>query len=361
MKSLYIHIPFCKSICSYCDFAKMFYNENLALSYLDELSNEVNNNYKQDMLETIYIGGGTPSILNKKELNKLFSITNKLNIEPNYEFTIEANIADINEEFLSLCKSNKVNRLSIGIETINDKFYKFLNRENNIEDIKNKIILAKKYFSNINIDLMYAFPNETMEDLKCDLDFFKSLDVEHISIYSLIIEENTKLYIDGIKPISEELDREMYYYIIDYLENIGYKHYEISNFSKEGLESRHNLNYWNNLNYYGFGLGASGYIENTRYTNTRGINSYLKGNYKIYEEKLDKNKMMEEELICGLRKMKGINEKTFEEKFGIDIRDVFNIDDLINKGLLIEEDNYIYIPKDKLYVSNNILLNFILD
>ena len=122
MKSLYIHIPFCKSICSYCDFAKMFYNENLALSYLDELSNEVNNNYKQDMLETIYIGGGTPSILSKKELNKLFSITNKLNIEPNYEFTIEANIADINEEFLSLCKSNKVNRLSIGIETINDKF-----------------------------------------------------------------------------------------------------------------------------------------------------------------------------------------------------------------------------------------------
>ena len=264
MKSLYIHIPFCKSICSYCDFAKMFYNENLALSYLDELSNEVNNNYKQDMLETIYIGGGTPSILSKKELNKLFSITNKLNIEPNYEFTIEANIADINEEFLSLCKSNKVNRLSIGIETINDKFYKLLNRENNIEDIKNKILLAKKYFSNINIDLMYAFPNETMEDLKCDLDFFKSLDVEHISIYSLIIEENTKLYIDGIKPISEELDREMYYYIIDYLENIGYKHYEISNFSKEGLESRHNLNYWNNLSYYGFGLGASGYIENTR-------------------------------------------------------------------------------------------------
>ena len=208
---------------------------------------------------------------------------------------------------------------------------------------------------------MYAFPSETMEDLKCDLDFFKSLDVEHISIYSLIIEENTKLYIDGIKPISEELDREMYYYIIDYLENIGYKHYEISNFSKEGLESRHNLNYWNNLNYYGFGLGASGYIENTRYTNTRGINSYLKGNYKIYEEKLDKNKMMEEELICGLRKMKGISKKTFKEKFSIDIRDVFNIDDLINKGLLIEEDNYIYIPKDKLYVSNNILLNFILD
>ena len=343
MKSLYIHIPFCKSICSYCDFAKMFYNEFLALSYLDELSNEVNNNYKQDKLETIYIGGGTPSILSKKELNKLFSITNKLNIEPNYEFTIEANITDINEDFLKLCKSNKVNRLSIGIETINDKFYKFLNRENNIEDIKNKILLAKKYFSNINIDLMYAFPNETMEDLKCD--------VEHISIYSLIIEENTKLYIDGIKPISEELDREMYYYIIDYLENIGYKHYEISNFSKEGLESRHNLNYWNNLNYYGFGLG----------TTTRGINSYLKGNYKIYEEKLDKNKMMEEELICGLRKMKGINEKTFKEKFSIDIRDVFNIDDLINKGLLIEEDNYIYIPKDKLYVSNNILLNFILD
>ena len=361
MKNLYIHIPFCKKICSYCDFTKMFYNEKLVLSYLDELSNEVNNYYKQDKLETIYIGGGTPSALNKKELNKLFSITNKLNIDYNYEFTIEANINDIDEEFLKLCKSNKVNRLSIGIETINDKFYELLNRKNNIDEIKNKILLSKKYFSNINIDLMYAFPNETLEDLKSDLDFFKSLDIEHISIYSLIIEENTKLYIEGITPISEDLDREMYYYIIDYLESSGYIHYEISNFSKKGYESRHNLAYWNNLNYYGFGLGASGYIKNIRYTNTRGLNSYLKGNYRIYEEALNKNKMMEEELICGLRKMKGISKKTFKEKFDVDIKDIFNIDDLIKKGLLIEEDDYIYIPKDKLYVSNNILLNFILD
>ena len=310
----------------------------------------------------------------KKESNlyDIYNLTNKiyqLNLNTTMgisakEYLKKRGIDDtIIKEFgigLSLTKGNIYEALiKKGFD--NKDIIKKLNRHHDKDLVFKNINLLKEYFDNINIDLMYAFPNETMEDLKCDLDFFKSLDVEHISIYSLIIEENTKLYIDGIKPISEELDREMYYYIIDYLENIGYKHYEISNFSKEGLESRHNLNYWNNLNYYGFGLGASGYIKNTRYTNTRGINSYLKGNYKIYEEELDKNKMMEEELICGLRKMKGINEKTFKEKFGIDIRDVFNIDDLINKGLLIEEDNYIYIPKDKLYVSNNILLNFILD
>lgn len=360
MKSLYIHIPFCKNICSYCDFPKMFYNEKFTKIYLDALSKEVEENYRNELLETIYIGGGTPSSLKNEELLKLFSITNKLNINSNYEFTIEANISDIDKNFLEICVKNKVNRLSIGIETINSKFYKLLGRENNKDEILKKISLAKKYFSNINIDLMYAFPNQTLEDVKNDLDFFRELEVQHISIYSLIIEENTKLYINNIKPIDEELDRKMYYYIIDYLETIGYCHYEISNFAKKGYCSKHNLNYWNNSNYYGFGLGASGYISNVRYSNTRSISSYIKGHRIIEEEIIDKKKEMEEELICGLRKIKGVSVDEFKKKFNIDISDVFNIEKLKEQDLIEEKDGYIFIPKDKLYVSNNILLNFII-
>lgn len=361
MKSAYIHIPFCKNICSYCDFCKMFYNEKLVYNYLDSLENEIISKYKGELLKTLYIGGGTPSCLNLSQLEKLFSITNKFNLDNDYEFTIELNISDITKEKLLLIKENRVNRLSIGIETINDKFFTLINRYNNKKDIIEKIDLCKKYFTNINIDLMYAFPGEVMKDLKNDLDFFRKLDVNHISIYSLILEKNTKLYIDKVKPISDVLESNMYYYIIDYLTNIGYNHYEISNFSKVGYESLHNLNYWNNEYYYGFGLGASGYIDDLRYSNTRSINNYILGKYLLESDYIDKKTKMEEELICGLRKINGISKKRFREKFECDIRDVFDIDSLINKNELIEEEDKIYIPHDKLYISNNILVNFILD
>lgn len=361
MKSAYIHIPFCKNICSYCDFCKMFYNEKLVYNYLDSLENEIISKYRGELLKTLYIGGGTPSCLNLSQLEKLFSITNKFNLDNDYEFTIELNISDITKEKLLLIKENRVNRLSIGIETINDKFFTLINRYNNKKDIIEKIDLCKKYFTNINIDLMYAFPGEVMKDLKNDLDFFRKLDVNHISIYSLILEKNTKLYIDKVKPISDVLESNMYYYIIDYLTNIGYNHYEISNFSKVGYESLHNLNYWNNEYYYGFGLGASGYIDDLRYSNTRSINNYILGKYLLESDYIDKKTKMEEELICGLRKTNGISKKRFREKFECDIRDVFDIDSLINKNELIEEEDKIYIPHDKLYISNNILVNFILD
>lgn len=361
MKSAYIHIPFCKNICSYCDFCKMFYNEKLVYNYLDSLENEIISKYRGELLKTLYIGGGTPSCLNLSQLEKLFSITNKFNLDNDYEFTIELNISDITKEKLLLIKENRVNRLSIGIETINDKFFTLINRYNNKKDIIEKIDLCKKYFTNINIDLMYAFPGEVMKDLEKDLDFFRKLDVNHISIYSLILEKNTKLYIDKVDPISDILESNMYYYIIDYLTNIGYNHYEISNFSKVGYESLHNLNYWNNEYYYGFGLGASGYIDDLRYSNTRSINNYILGKYLLESDYIDKKTKMEEELICGLRKTNGISKKRFRDKFECDIRDVFDIDSLINKNELIEEEDKIYIPHDKLYISNNILVNFILD
>ena len=359
IKSLYIHIPFCKSICSYCDFCKMFYNSDLVDKYLIELEKEVINNYKQDTIETLYIGGGTPSSLNANQLNKLFSILNTVDLSNLKEATFEVNVCDITEELLVMLKANKINRISIGIETVNDKYLKLIERRHTKEEVIDKINLTKKYFNNINVDFMYGFNNQTLEEVVSDLEFFKLLEVPHISIYSLILEPNTKLFINNMTPLDEEIESNMYFYIIDYLERLGFDHYEISNFAKEGYCSNHNLIYWNNEHYYGFGLGASGYIDNIRYSNTRSINNYLKGNYVLSRDLINEDIAMENEMILGLRKIEGVNKNIFFKKYNKEIKDVFNIDKLIDDKLLIENDEYIYIPKDKLYLSNSILVNFI--
>lgn len=357
--SIYIHIPFCNSICSYCDFSKMFYNESIVNKYLTALKQEILSNYKKEVVDTIYIGGGSPSCLNIKQLNIIKDIISVFNINKDYEFTIELNINDIKEDKLLLYKEIGVNRISIGIQTVNENHLKLLNRFHTKDEVIKKINLTKKYFSNINVDFMYGFYNQTMDELKEDLEFFKTLNVEHISIYSLILEPNTKLYIDNVKNIDDELENKMYYYIINYLEKLGYNHYEVSNFSKEGYESRHNLTYWNNEKYYGFGLGASGYINNYRYSNTRSINNYLKGNYILEKKQQTKELQMENEMILGLRKIKGVKKKDFFNKFNCQIEDIFDIDKLIKNKLLIDNGQYLYIPKDKLYVQNQILINFI--
>jgi putative oxygen-independent coproporphyrinogen III oxidase len=358
-QSVYIHIPFCSSICSYCDFCKMFYNEELVNKYLFELENEILKKYKNEKLTTIYIGGGTPSCLSINQLKQLFFITNKLKLSNNYEFTIEVNVNDITEEKLKLFKENHINRLSIGIETTSKKHLTFLNRIHTKENIVERINLTKSYFDNISVDLMYGFPNQTIEELKYDLDFIKNLNVNHISIYSLIIEENTKIYIDKVKPIDETIEEEMYYFIIKYLKNLGYNHYEISNFSKLNYESNHNLVYWNNEEYYGFGLGASGYTDNIRYTNTRSINKYLNGNHIIEESNISKKIQMENQMILGLRKIEGVSKKKFKEKFSINIEEVFDIIGMEHKALIENNEEFIRIPENLLYIQNSILVNFI--
>ena len=358
-KSCYIHIPFCRNICSYCDFCKIFYNEEYVDKYLDLLKKEINENYNGEILDTLYIGGGTPSVLSIKQLDKLFEIINLLKLSNEYEFTIEMNLEDVCEEKLSLFKENGVNRVSIGVESVNPNYFEFLNRKSDKKDVINKIDLAKKYFNNFNIDLMYAFPNQTNEEVLDDLSFIINLKPTHISIYSLIIEEHTKIYIDKLEPINEDLEEEMYYNIIKLLKNKGYNHYEISNFSKEGYESKHNLVYWNNDKYYGFGLGASGYIDNIRYTNTKSINRYLEGLFRYEYEEISKDIDMENEMIFGLRKINGVNKNEFYQKYGLSIYDKFDIINLIDNKLLIDNGEYIFIPENKLYISNSILVNFI--
>ena len=354
--SVYIHIPFCNDICSYCDFCKMYYNSNLVDKYFKALNKEINLKYNNEKINTIYIGGGTPSALNINELKHLFDILKIFKTE-NLEYTIECNIESITEDKLILFKQNGINRISIGVQTLNDKYIKYLNRHHNKEMVKSKINLVKKYIDNINIDLIYAIPDETLEELDEDLEFILSLNVNHISTYSLIIEEHTKLFIDKTSNIDEELDYQMYKLICHKLKN--YNHYEISNFSKLGYESKHNLVYWNNLEYYGFGLGASGYINNIRYDNTRSINKYLNGDYIKEYHKLEMYETIENEFILGLRKIKGLNKQDFFNRYNIDIKSINNVEKLLKEHKLKDDGNNIYIDKKYLYTSNEILINFI--
>ena len=357
IKNCYIHIPFCNSICSYCDFCKIFNKKRIVDEYLIHLAKEIKSIYKGEKLETIYIGGGTPSCLDVDQLKILFNILKIFNKSKDIEYTIECNFDSIDEEKLELFKNNGVNRLSFGLETINESNLKLLDRNADKEKIFSIISLCRKMnFDNINIDLMYAIPSEDLNILNSDIDFVLNLNVEHISTYSLIIEDHTKLKINNTKYISEDLDYEMYNLICKRLKD--YDHYEISNFSKNGYQSRHNLCYWKNSNYYGFGLGASSYIDNRRINNTRSINKYLEDNYISNYEILKKDDIMSYEMILGLRTNIGVNKTSFFNKYGFEIEEIFNIKSFIERGLLVSNDN-IFIPIDKWYISNEILVSFI--
>lgn len=356
MRSVYVHIPFCNSICSYCDFCKMLYNEEWVDHYLSKLEIEINKYYENDVVKTIYIGGGTPSSLSINFLERLFSMLSNIKIYDKNEYTIEMNVNDITEDKLILLKKYKINRVSVGIESFNKFKLKFMNRKHNKKEIIKAIKLLRKYdFDNINIDFMYALPIENYKIFKKDLKKFLHLDVEHISTYSLIIEDNTALKINDIKPLDENLDAKMYKYLTRKLKKYDFNHYEVSNFSKTGYESIHNLTYWNNEEYYGFGLGSHGFINNVRYENTRNLNKYLNEDFRKEEYIVSTKEDMENEVIFGLRKLSGIDIKKFYDKFGKNIQEVFDIKAPFKNKYLILEGNYLKIPEDKIYLMNEIL------
>lgn len=359
-KSVYIHIPFCRTICSYCDFCKFFYNKKWVNDYLDALEREIKSNYKNEIINTIYIGGGTPSCLSADELIHLFKIIDIFNLDDTYEYTFECNLNDMTRELLTFLYANKVNRLSIGIESFNSVNEKFLNRNSNYEDAKTKINLCKKIgFNNINVDLIYALPTENIKVLQEDLEKIISLDVMHISTYSLMIENNTVLHNKKIEPINEELDAKMYELICTSLKENGYEHYEVSNFAKPDYYSKHNLVYWNNEQYYGFGCGASGYLSNIRYDNTRNILDYINNKYMLSKELLNTKDVMDYEIILGLRKTKGINIQEFFNKYHVGILDSYQIEPLIKNKELILKDGYLYINPKRIYVMNEILIKIV--
>ncbi len=359
-RAVYIHIPFCKSICSYCDFCKMFYEPKWAHDYLIALKEEIQDRYLEDEVKSIYIGGGTPSCLSIKEIEYLLKLTKIFKRSESIEFTFECNLNDINKELLLLLKQYGVNRLSIGIESFKESNLRILGRKHTLKEAEEKVKEARELgFSNINLDLIYAVPGETTKDLVEDLKLFLKLNPEHISTYSLMIEPHTILNNRQIHPIKEELDLEMYQKIMKILEKKKYIHYEVSNFAKEKKESIHNLTYWNNEEYYGFGLSASGYLENIRYTNTKNIFSYLNGKRSGEEEILSSSGKRDNEILLGLRKRKGISMKEFEKKYNVKIEEVYPIKPLLKNGDLKLKKDYLFIPKEKIYVMNEILLKMI--
>ena len=355
MLSVYIHIPFCSQICTYCDFCKVLKKDEWINAYLGALKQEIESNYQGDTIKTLYIGGGTPSSLNISQLKELFAILKIFKLSPNAEITFESNIEDLTKEKLKFLK-NKITRLSIGVQTFDSKLIKLLGRKvPNIETIKE----AQKYFNNINVDLMYGFNEENMQTLKKDIEILLKLNIPHISTYSLILEPHTKLYIDNYKLINEDTKNEEY--INKVLKENGYMHYEISNYAKKGYESKHNLVYWNNEHYYGFGLGASGYINNIRYENTKNLNKYLNNEFSRVTHKLDDNETLQNEFILGLRKIKGINKDKFHKKYNFNPLEIHAVKKLINKQELIDDGQNIYINPKYLYYSNEILINFLDD
>ena len=359
MESVYIHIPFCRKICSYCDFCKVLKNDKWIKPYLKALREEIEDNYNDEIIKTIYIGGGTPSCLDKEDLNTLFDLISVFKISNNYEFTFECNIEDINDELLDILNNGGVNRLSIGVESFNKSKLKIMGRTSNFKDAKNKIDLCRtKGFNNISIDLIYGLPKETLSDLKTDIKLILKLKPEHISTYSLIIENNTILGITKpILNIDEEV--EMYNYIVKKLTRKKYNRYEISNFSLKGYHSKHNMTYWNNKEYYGFGLGAHGYISGFRYENTLSLTKYLNNEFRNNQNILSKQETMENELMLGLRLIKGINIEEFYIKYKEHIQEVFNFNEVVKNKEIIYKKGHIYIPKDKLYLMNEILIKLL--
>ena len=355
----YIHIPFCSNICSYCDFSKVYYNETLSSNYLKSLEQEIKKNYQGEPLNSIYIGGGTPTSLNYQELDYLLSLTKYFNLTKDYEFTIETNIDCLDEKKIQILKKYGVNRVSLGVQSFDRKCLQLLNRTHTQEqalDIIKK--LQNNGLDNINIDLIYGIIND-IKVVETDLQIFLSLNIPHVSCYSLIIEPHTALYLNNYSNISEDIEYKQYNLIEKTLTSHGYKHYEISNYAKENYFSKHNLNYWNNGSYYGFGLSSTGYLHNYRLTNTRNLTKYLKGDYLEQKNYEDKDLQMSNTMILGLRKLEGVNLTTFQNTYQEDIFSVYDLDNLILDKLLIITNNHLKINPQYLYLSNEILLNFL--
>ena len=356
---IYIHIPFCQSICSYCDFPKVLYDNKMLKKYLNCLKQEIKKRYKNELVKTIYIGGGTPTCLNKEEFEELLKLTKLFKKDNKIEFTIESNVESLTEEKIKLLKEYGVNRVSIGVQSFQDKVLKELNRHHN-KEMTIKVIqeLKRNQIDNISIDYIYGV-NNNKEEVDEDIKTFLSLDIPHISCYSLIIEDNTIFKINNKKNIDEEIEEDMYHNIEHILEENKYIHYEISNYAKENYQSIHNLNYWNNGEYLGFGLGAVSFKNNIRRTNTRNLTKYLNNKYLQEEITEDETIRISNEFILGLRKINGISKSEFKRKYHKDILQIEEVKKLLKEGLLEQTKTNIKIPKKYLYISNEILIHFL--
>lgn len=371
--SLYIHIPFCKQKCLYCDFPSYAGKESLINEYIRALNEEILRKCSKYKIASIFVGGGTPSYLNEINLESLLKTINLLGFKDDLEFTIECNPGTLNEEKLVLMKNYNVNRISMGLQTTNDNLLKEIGRIHSFEEFKKNYNQARKAgFENINVDLMFGLPNQHMKDWKASLEDVMSLEPDHISAYSLIIEEGTCFYNlynnDKLNIPNEEEERSMYLFTKGFLEDYGYNQYEISNYAKVNKECFHNKVYWKCNEYLGLGVSASSFVDDKRFKNIDDIKIYIEkiNNNEDVTEEIHVNNInddMEEFMFMGLRMIEGINLKTFKKRFGKDVFDIYDevIKNNIKKGLLVVDSEKLYLSEKGIELSNYVMSDFILN
>ncbi|MDD4123482.1 MAG: radical SAM family heme chaperone HemW [Bacilli bacterium] len=354
--ALYIHVPFCSKICSYCNFTKFLYEKENVDKYLISLEKELLS-YKEIKFSTIYIGGGTPTSLSTIQLESLLKVVSAFKATT-CEFTIETNPENLTFEKVDLFKKYGVNRISIGVQTSNEKMLKLLNRSHHNEDVELGIDRLKKAgIGNISIDIIFGLPSQKKADLLVDLNFFLKLDIPHVSFYPLVIEDNTIFKLNDIKALNDDRIYEMYNIINEELSKKEYYRYEVSNFCKRGMESKHNLKYWNDDYYVGVGPGAHGYINDIRYANSSSITDYVRGKIVKEEKMIGKNEQEFEYIMLRLRLKEGIILKDYLSKFGVDFFSKYcqQVEKLENQGLLKKDDRSIYVSEKGIYILNYII------
>ena len=370
--SLYIHIPFCKQKCLYCDFPSYSGKERLMDEYIVALNKEILQKAKKYSINSIFIGGGTPSYLNDSSLQSLLATLNKLDLKEHLEFTVECNPGTLNKKNLQIMKNYKVNRLSMGLQSTKNSILKKIGRIHSYDEFKNNYLLARNIgFENINIDLMFGLPNQTLEDWKESLEEIAKLEPVHISAYSLIIEDGTPFYNlyekDKLNLPDEDKERHMYLSTKNILNKYGYYQYEISNFAQRGKECFHNKVYWQCNEYLGLGVSASSFIDKKRIKNIDGIEEYIEKIDK-YENVIgqihtnDINDDMEEFVFMGLRMTDGIKMNEFKKRFNKDIYEVYGdvIEKNIKKELLICNSDKLFLSSRGVEISNYVMSDFIL-
>ena len=356
-KSLYIHIPFCEHLCEYCDFTKLFYFKKFSKPYLEALFKEIDS-YHLRKIDTIYIGGGTPTSLSNTEFESLLKKVSPL-LTVGGEFTVEANVENLTVQKLSLMARYGVNRLSIGIQSSHDERLSQIGRFHTFEQACEVVKLAQSMgFKNINVDLMYGFPGQTLKEVEDDVKNILSLNTQHVSIYSLIVSPGTLFFEKNIHEQHQDDSRLFYDTILRLMRESGYERYEISNFSKPGCESHHNLVYWYNQEYCGVGLGASGYLNGVRYKNTSKLNDYLKGNYVSEEEKVDQKLLHEYFLMTHLRLKEGFDLEEYKQLFNMDFIEKYRdiVDDYLKRKLAVINDRKFAFTDDGLIIMDSLLL-----
>ena len=370
--ALYIHIPFCKQKCFYCDFPSYARKDDLMSDYIEALLIELKEKIKDYEVRSLFIGGGTPSYLNEENLSKLMKEIKNINFIEDAEKTIECNPGTVSEEKFNIMKEGGINRLSFGLQTTKNNLLKGIGRIHTFEAFKDNYNLARSVgFNNINIDMMFGLPNQSVKDWTDSLEEVAKLNPEHISAYSLIIEEGTPFYKlyneDKLKLPSEEEEREMYKKCKNILIENGYHQYEISNYAKEGKECLHNEVYWMCNEYIGVGASSSSYIDGKRIKNIDDLREYIKrigsGKSIVDEEIINtKNDNIEEFMFMGLRMNCGIEEEEFKRRFHTDVDNVYKdvIEGNINKGLLERKRGRIYLTDKGIELSNMVMSDMIL-